>query len=100
MKVERVTVQLRRPVGTDPGEVAEGFYTIRDGVLTMVNKLGGPLVDKNDQPVGKPCKLGPNDSADAIARVLTKQIRRQILGMTATEESFSRKLRYPDGGIA
>jgi hypothetical protein len=100
MRIERVTVQLRRPVGTDPGQVTEGFYTVRDGVLTMVRADGGALIDKNGNPVGKPYSLKNGDSADAIARVLTKQVRRQMLGMTEKEETFSRKLNYKQNGVA
>lgn len=100
MTVHHVTVQLRKPVGDDLGQVTEGFYVVQDGVLSLTDDDGDPLMGKNGVPVVKRHVLKPGDNAEAIARVLTKKARREILGLTETQESFGRKLGYQPNGVA
>lgn len=45
-------------------------------------------------------ELRPGDDADAIARVLTRRVRRQMLGISEDNENFGRPLRYAAAGVA
>lgn len=96
----RVTVQIRRPEGSDPGQVSEGFYVVRDGVLTLTSPDGSPLMRSDGTPLEKTHRLTPGDVPEAIARMLTKKARRELLGLTETEETFRRPLVYAPLGVA
>ena len=95
MEVHRVTIQLRRPTVGDPGQISEGFYTVSDGILTMTNPAGEPV-----DPDQFRHTLKPGDDPAAIAGILTRKVRRHVLGITETEESFGRRLNYGPSGIA
>ena len=43
--VRRVTIQVRKPSGNDPGEIAFGFYTFENSVLQMTDENGSPLAE-------------------------------------------------------
>jgi hypothetical protein len=66
----------------------------------MVAPDGSPLEDRQGVPVIKTHILRPSDSAEAIAKVLTRKVRRQMLGLTETEEAFGRPLIYSHNGVA
>ena len=68
----------------DPGEIAEGWFSIDDKVLTVT--------DANGRHVGSRTMLeGEN------ARVVAKQLLRE---KAREAESFSRPLSYPNAGLA
>lgn len=94
MTVHRVIIQIRRPSPGDPGQVSDGYYAVADGVLVMTNPAGEPI-----DPDQFRHKLKPGDNPAAIAGILTRKIRRLILGITKEQEAFGRPLAYSDSGI-
>jgi hypothetical protein len=68
----------------DAGEVAEGWWSIDDSVLTVT--------DANGKYVGSRAMLEGEDT-----RVVAKQLLR---GKKAPEEEFNRPLSYPNAGLA
>jgi len=44
--VNQLTVMVRQPSGSDPGEVTTGYYVIEDGALQMTDAKGVPLKDE------------------------------------------------------
>lgn len=94
MKVERVTIQIRRPTYNDPGQISEGFYTFDGTTLTMTKPDGTPIGEQFT------LKLKPGDNPAAIAGILTRRVRRSMLGTSADEEAFGRPLNYDNPGIA
>ena len=95
MTVHRVIVQIRAPSPLDPGQVSEGFYVVEGGVLIMTRPDGSPVDPDRFRHV-----LKDGDSPAAIARVLTKLVRRDLLGLSADEEAFNQPLHYPRPGVA
>ena len=68
----------------DPGQVAEGWYSIDGKVLTVA--------DANGKYVGSRTMLEGED-----ARVVAKQLLRE---KSPEAESFNRRLSYPNAGLA
>lgn len=95
MIVERVIIQIRRPSGDDPGQVSEGYYIVNEGMLIMTHSDGEPVDDTMFRR-----KLRPDDNPAALAGVLTREVRRHMLGITKDEENFNRPLGYSNSGIA
>ncbi len=95
MTVHRVVVQLQAPTAADPlGTVTEGFYTLDGKKLQMTYADGRPVE-------GFPVEtISPGCDPAAVARVLTKKVRRQVLGLSETAEAFARKLDYLPAGQA
>lgn len=95
-EVHHVTVQLRGSSPSDPGQVTDGYYIIDDGMVVMTHPDGNPV---DEYMYRAPLRAG--DSAIAIASVLTKQVRRGMMGLTEEQDAFfSRKLNYPKAGVA
>ena len=69
-------------------QVAEGYYTYDGGIIQMVFDNGVPVV-LDDEPVIE--TVGP-ELAEAVAKKLTKRIRRALRGETL--EGFGRPLQY------
>lgn len=95
MIVQRVIIQIRRPTPGDVGQVSEGYYVVESGVLIMTHEDGEPVSPDQFRHT-----LKPGDDPAAIAGVLTRDVRRYMLGITKAEEAFNRPLRYSDSGIA
>ena len=53
--VRKVTVQIRPPKGTFPGEIAEGFYRVVDNAGGMTNRDGKPL--NGDKHIYRPARI-------------------------------------------
>lgn len=70
-------------VGTN--QFTEGYYTLNDGLLSMVMADGSPA--------GITHRMRPEDDERAIAVVLTRKIRAQLKGEIVP--GFSRQLEYP-----
>ena len=68
----------------DPGEIAEGWFSIEDGAVTVT--------DANGKYVGSRALLKGED-----ARVVAKQLLR---AKTPEAENFNRPLSYPNAGLA
>ena len=75
--------------------VIRGFYTVKGNVLTMTYGPNGNPVLLDDAPVT--VKLLQNSNPDAIARQLTKKIRRALRGERV--EGFDRVIVYPHESI-
>lgn len=88
MTINRVIIQLRRPSGDDPGQISEGYYTVEHGVLVMTHADGRPVNDEFRHT------LKAGDEPAAIAGMLTRRVRRFMLGISEAEEAFNRPLRY------
>lgn len=93
-EVHRVIIQIRRPSGDDPGQVSEGFYIVKDGVLIMTHGDGRPINDEFRHV------LKPVDDPAAIAGMLTRRVRRFMLGISEAEEAFNRPISYGNFGTA
>lgn len=93
--IHRVTVQLDPPTETSPGKVTEGYYVVDDGTLVMTHADGKPV-----DPVQFRHTLQPGDSAEAIAKMLTRKVRRHLLGLSPTQEKFAKRIDYPKAGVA
>jgi hypothetical protein len=97
-EIFKTYVQVRRPDGDDPGQVALGAYTIENDVLTMVQPNGSPVRN----PISGEMfthKLRDGDNAPGIAGQLTLEIRQALLGK-GTVAGFNRQLDYPKSGVA
>jgi hypothetical protein len=80
-----------------PDQVVEGFYTFDGKTVTMMGDDGkGSRVPMmlDDEPVSE--RATP-ETAVAIAKVLTKRIRKALRGETV--EGFGRRIDYSDQGI-
>lgn len=76
-----------------PSQICEGFYTLEDGVLTMVHPDGKPVEDGLFKH-----SMKPGDNEEAIAKMLTKKVRAHLRGDLV--EGFSRDIEYPRQGQA
>jgi hypothetical protein len=93
-EVHRVTVTVRRPKDSDPGQVTFGYYTLVDGILTMTDASGMPMRRTSGEYYR--AKIGPDESPQTRARVFTREIRAALRG-----SDFNRPLDYSKfGGIA
>jgi hypothetical protein len=80
------------------GQVAYGFYTLVDGVVTMTDAKGTPAQD--DSGKSYTAKLQPNDDHQIIAGRLTRQLRDALLGKDGAPPSgFRGPLNYGPSGI-
>lgn len=80
-------ITTRPGLGSD-GACEQGFYTVENGVLKMV--------DKDGNPTGRTHQLAPGENPLAIAQSL----RRQAWLATSTASDFNRPLRYGPSGLA
>jgi hypothetical protein len=82
LQVHKVTVQIRPPKGTFPGEVAVGYYVVFENCVIMTDEDGKPIsgVAKHH--------LGPGEDARLVACRLVRNNRKGSTG-------FNRPLQYP-----
>lgn len=78
-----------------PNQISEGFYTLDAGQITMVHPDGKP-VNLDGGLVQHTMREGDNE--EAIAKVLTRRIRKHFRGEIV--EGFSNPINYPTIGIA
>lgn len=76
--------------------VAEGFYTVENGVLTMVYNDGEPVRLEDGSRVEH--TLRPDENARKVAGRLTVKVRKALMGETV--EGFSSPIDYPSSGVA
>jgi hypothetical protein len=95
MTIHRVIIFISHPSAGDPGQASEGYYVIEDGELIMTHSDGEPV-----SPDQFRHRLKAGDDANAIAGILTVQVRRLMLGITKADEAFGRPLNYGNSGIA
>src|SRR5262245_24388139 len=91
-KVNKITVTIVRPNGSDPGRVSYGYYTLVDGTLTMTDASGMPMRRTSGEYYS--AKIGPDDDVQRTARVLTREIRAALHG----KGDFNRKIDYSHYG--
>jgi len=97
-EIKSVVVTTAKPTGPgDLGQVAEGFYTVANGILTMCDPDGRPLRDDNTGR-RREIKLLPGDVPAQEAKRMTLRHHREANrdGMAG----FGRTIRYPDRGWA
>jgi hypothetical protein len=97
-EIFQINVQVRRPKGDDPGQVALGAYTIENGVLVMVQPTGEPVRNPTNGEKFTH-RLRDGDNSVAIAGQLTLEIRQTLLGKGAVA-GFNRQIYYPRSGLA
>ena len=73
--VHKITIQIRPPRGSFPGEIAEGWYCIADGDVVLTDEKGKPLGDQKRH-------LNPGDDARLIAC-------RMLRGRRSSQRSIS-----------
>jgi hypothetical protein len=81
--VHKVTIQIRAPKGTFPGEVVEGWYCVADGHVV--------LTDADGKPLGTKRQLNPGGDARLIACRMVRERRRN----SPTLSGFSDRIIYP-----
>lgn len=87
-----MTSEVRRVfIHLGPDHVAEGFYTFDGSTLRMVFANGEP-VTLDDEPVTETLPICSADHVEAVAKKLTRRIRKWALGETV--EGFGRALTY------
>jgi len=103
-EIHQVSIQIRRPMGNDPGEVEAAFYTVEGDVIVLTDRAGEPLVRQQSIPRrrGAPAplqryerKLKPGENVEWAAKELLMTKR------TASKRGsdFNRPLRAPELGI-
>jgi hypothetical protein len=98
MDIRSVVVTTAKPSGPgDLGRVAEGFYTVADGILTMCDPDGRPLRDDNTGR-RRETKLLPGDDEMQEAKRMTLRFWRE--NNKDDMAGFHRPIRYPDRGWA
>lgn len=94
-----MTPEIRRVFASiSPDQVAEGFYTFDGSTLTMMGDDGKgnwTPIALDEEPVTATCTA---DLAEAVARRLTKRIRKVFRGELV--EGFSRALKYENEAFA
>jgi hypothetical protein len=94
VNVKRVIAILSNPSRHDDlGRVTIGFYTLKDGLLTMTDGDGAPVRSRGGDKFVH--KLQPNENPDAIAKRLTVKIHRMAQG---DGHNIWRKIDWPRNG--
>ena len=97
-EIKEVSVIIANPVTRgDTGRATIGFYTVSDGVLTMVDGDGKPVFRRHSGDIYTH-ELKDGDDPVAIAKRLTMSIWRSNTGGDPSG-GFSRRLVYPDIGV-
>jgi len=87
-EVHKVTVQVRAPRGTFPGEVVEGWYCVVDNTVV--------LTDAEGKPTGEDKRyLNPDGDAKLIACSMLRTRRRNSAAASGFGDRISyHKLKY------
>jgi len=83
-EVHKVTIQVKAPRGTFPGEVAIGYYCVVDGYVVLTDESGKPVGDKRS--------LDSGIDARSIACRMVRGHR-----SSGTARGFNSPIRYPRG---
>jgi hypothetical protein len=100
-EVHKVTVEIKPPKPGFPGQVALGYYTLTDGVVTMTDASGNPAEDGAGKQYRH--KLAPHEDARAIACRMTKELRNALrrgappagFGSGTSLNNFGSPIQYP-----
>jgi hypothetical protein len=82
--IRKVVVQTARPRGDFAGAVEEGFYTVEDGKVLLIDSKGTPIDKFKFSRT-----LKPGQEAHSIAAMMLRQWKRP------KGYDFNRPLRYP-----
>lgn len=100
-EVKQVTISIKPCSRALPtGQIAFGFYTVVDGVVTMTDSKGNPAQDDAGKTYTQ--KLETNDNAHDVAGRLTKKLRDTLLGVgkkDAPPSGFGGPLNYGPSSI-
>src|SRR5262249_36908115 len=92
-EVHQVIVTIKPPKGSFPGQVAYGWYTLRDCVVTLTDREGNSAGDETGRKFTH--KLAAGEDAHVIACKLTKELRLALRGNSAPVAGFEGKINYP-----
>jgi hypothetical protein len=81
--IRKISVQVRPPKGTFPGEIAEGWYVVFENNVI--------LTDQDGKPLGPKHHITPDGDAHLIA---CRMVRNNRKGR-ASVSGFNRTIRYP-----
>ena len=84
-EVKKVTVQIKAPKGTFPGEVAEGWYVVFENNVILIDQEGKPIAGIPKHPVD-PC---------GDARLIACRMVRNNRKGRASVAGFNRQISYP-----
>jgi hypothetical protein len=88
-EIKTVWVQTAAARSPDyPGAAEQGFYFVKDGLLTMCTESG--------KPIGKPYRLADGDEERTIAG----RLRLQAWRKENDRPDFNRRISYPRSGVA
>lgn len=76
-------------------KIIEGYFTVDEGLLTMVYASGKPVALPSGDKVEHHISDGQN--AHSIAGVLTRKVRKALLNEQV--DGFTDEIRYPSMGI-
>jgi hypothetical protein len=91
-EVRQVTVTIKPPKGSYPGQVTYGWYTLQDDVVTLTDREGNPAGEETGRKFTH--RLAPGEDARAIACKLTKELRLALRGNSAPA-GFDGPINYP-----
>jgi hypothetical protein len=93
-EVHQVVIQICAPRKQYPlGQIAYGYYTLADGVVTMTDRRGKPAEDTTGKKYTH--KLAPDEDAGAVARRMTRELRLALRDNSAPVHGFDRPIAYP-----
>ena len=92
-EVRQVIVTIKPPKGNFLGQVAYGWYTLQDGVVTLTDRQGNPAGEETGRKFTH--KLAPGEDARAVACKLTKELRLALRGNSAPDAGFEGPINYP-----
>jgi hypothetical protein len=93
MKPQSVFIQIRKPDGDDPGQVAEGAFIVEDGVVILTDRDGNPARDDDGKFYKR--KLADGQNPKVIAGRLTRELRSALRGKNAPTNGFDGPIHYP-----
>jgi hypothetical protein len=93
-KVSKVTIQLRRPRGQDPGQVAYGYYKVEDNTVIMTDADGNPAGAETGKTFSR--RLGPGEDPVGVACRMTRDLRTAFRSGSDRKDGFEYgRLNYP-----
>jgi hypothetical protein len=94
-EVHKVTIEIKKPKGNFPGQVAFGYFTYVDGVVTLTDPKGVPADDGNGRRYIQR-GIAPGHERN-VACNLTRQLRDALRGSSPSglKADFSGPIEYP-----
>jgi hypothetical protein len=86
--IRKVVIETRRPRGQDPGAIAEGWFKVVNGYVTLCNEDGIAVSGVDKRPV----------THEGNERTIAALMLRERTRATARARSFNRPIQYPKTG--